>query len=146
MTLEWSPDIRSRNYRIPRSADARNLTNTLASVLCVLLVAGAFVFYLWTRSQMRNLGYEEQNLQGIEETLARMRTGLIVEEEMLTRPQRIDFIATKLLDMEPLGPYQRIAVQFDELGMDRPGAMVLAKVSRTGEPQRRAAGQNANNN
>jgi cell division protein FtsL len=144
MTLDWSPDLKSRNYRISRSADSRSLTNMFAGVLCVLLVASSFVCYLWTQNQVVRLGFEEQRLQDAEQNLMRMQTGLILEEEMLKRPERIDFIARNLLAMEPLGPYQRVTPRFREIGATRPDSLLLAGMNRPGEANRRVAGQNAN--
>jgi cell division protein FtsL len=137
MMTDWSVGIEIRNYRITRRTDPRHLADLLVSMLCVLLIAGALVGHLWIRNRIMNMGYAIQQMRETEEELTRILNSLILEEETLKCPERIDFIARNELAMEPLGPYQRITLRFRETGSDRPTSLALADTGTAGTQPRR---------
>ncbi len=144
MMTDWSSGVETRNYRIPRSTDARNLVDLLASALCFLMIATSLFGFLWIRSRIVSLGYALQQVKATEESLQRVQNNLVTQEETLTRPDLIDFIARNDLAMEPLGPYQRMAPRFREILADRPAGLVMLDVGQAGiQPGRRSA-NNAN--
>ncbi|MBZ5498227.1 MAG: cell division protein FtsL [Acidobacteriia bacterium] len=141
MMTDWSAGAETRNYRIPHRPDTRSLVDLLASMLCILMVAGALVGYVWIRSRIVALGYAVQNLKVTEESLTRTQISLILEEETLKNPERIDLIARNELAMQPLGPYQRIVSRFRELDA-RPAALALVNAQPTGVQPRRSSANN----
>ncbi len=142
MMNDWSTGVESRNYRITHRPDSRSLADLLASMLCVLIIAGALTGYIWTRCRIIALGYQLQKCQELEQTLARAERFLILEEETLKSPDRIDRIARSELAMGPLAPYQRIVPRFTEIDV-RPATLALATTSPGSVPPRRSS---ANNN
>jgi cell division protein FtsL len=142
MMNDWSDGVELRNYRITRRPDSRNLFDLLASMLFLLMIAGALTCYVWTRCRIVALGYEVQKYEETEQALARIEMNLILEEESLKNPERIDYIARNELAMEPLGPYQRIAPAFSELEV-RPGTLALVSPQAASVQPRRPS---ANNN
>lgn len=105
---DWAAGIETRNYGIRRDINAGMLSDLLRTITMVALVAGASLFYSWVRSQIINVGYETQNLFALEESLLRTQRSLILEEETLRNPERIDSIARNELHMAPLQPSQLI--------------------------------------
>jgi cell division protein FtsL len=145
MMTDWSADVETRNYRIPHSTGARNLQDPLVCVLCFLMIACSLFGYLWIRSRIVSLGYSLQMSKDMEESLIRVQNSLILEEETLTCPERIDFYARNDLAMEPLGPYQRVVPRFREIGTDPPAGLVLIDIGRTDTQLRRPAAHHSNN-
>jgi cell division protein FtsL len=126
---------------ILRKIDSRNLLDLLASMLCILLVAGVLVGRLWIRSQIAGLGYATQGLQATEESLVRTQQDLILEEETLKHPERIENIARNEMSMEPLQPNQLIP-RFRDIEAGRPAALALADARQTAVPPRRSSANN----
>jgi cell division protein FtsL len=141
MMNDWSVGVESRNYRIAHRPDSRSLADLLASMLCLLIIAGALTGYVWTRCRIVALGYEVQKCKDIEQTLARRESILILEEETLKSPDRIDRIARNELAMEPLGPYQRIAARFSEIDA-HPATLALVNTPPASVPPRRSSANN----
>jgi len=141
MMTDWSSGAETRNYRIPHRTDARNLADLLLSVLCVLVIAAALVGYLWMRSQIVSSGYKLQQLKETEETLIRIRGGLILEEETLKQPRRIDLIARNILAMAPLQPNQLIT-GFRAFAAGKPAALAMVNADRTRVQPRRPSANN----
>jgi cell division protein FtsL len=137
MVTDWSAGVETRNYKIPRRTDSRNLADLLVSMLCVLMIACALIGYLWIRNRIMNMGYAVEQVKETERSLTRIQNSLILEEETLKCPERIDFIARNELAMEPLGPYQRITLRFSETGSDRPTSLALANAGPRGAQPRR---------
>ncbi len=142
MTNDWSAGAETRNYRIRHSIDPRHLRDLLASMLCVLMIAGALIGYLWLRGRIVDMGYAVERLKETETTLARMENNLILEEETLKSPERIDFIARTELAMEPLSPFQRLAPRFREISNGQPAPIILANVRPTSVQPRRSSANN----
>ncbi len=141
MMNDWSVGVESRNYRIVHRPDSRSLADLLASMLCLLIIAGALTGYVYTRCRIVALGYELQKCTEIEQTLARAEIMLILQEEELKSPDRIDRIARNELAMEPLGPYQRIVPSFHEFDA-RPATLALVNTPSASVPPRRSSANN----
>ena len=105
---DWADGIETRNYGIKRKVDGGMFSDLVRSILSLALVAGALVFCSWIRHQIISTGYESQNLFAEEESLLRIQKSLILEEETLRSPERIDIIARNDLGMTPLRPAQLI--------------------------------------
>ncbi|MGA2264235.1 MAG: cell division protein FtsL [Acidobacteriota bacterium] len=136
MMTDWSVGVETRNYKIPRRPDSRSLADLLASMLCIVMIAGALIGYVWIRSRIVALGYEVQKYKEIEESLTRTEISLILEEDMLKSPERIDSIARNELAMEPLGPFQRMIPRFMETDA-RPAALALVNAQPASVQPRR---------
>jgi cell division protein FtsL len=141
MMTDWSAGAETRNYRITHRTDARNLADLLISMLCLLMIAGALVGYLWIRSRIVNMGYAIQQLKETEETLIRVRNSLILDEEILKQPQRIDLIARSMLAMEPLQPNQLMTGSRD-IKAGGPAALALASANQARVQPRRPSANN----
>lgn len=142
MTTDWIAGVETKNYKIPRGMDPVHLRGLLMSMFCVLMIAGALIGYLWLRGRIVDMGYAVQHLKETEATLTRMENSLILEEETLKRPERIDFIARTELAMEPLSPYQRLAPRFREISSGQPAPLILANVRTTNVQPRRSSANN----
>ncbi|MEJ2110951.1 MAG: hypothetical protein P8Z37_13775 [Acidobacteriota bacterium] len=105
---DWADSLEIRNNGIKCVVDKRILSELLRSIISLVLIAGALLFYSWTRSKIVEMGYETQRLCEFEETLLENEMHLIAEEEWLTSPRRIGIIATRDLGMTKLRPTQMI--------------------------------------
>jgi cell division protein FtsL len=125
--MDWAEDIESRNYGIKRRTDRRNLADLLRIIGSLLMVGCVLLFYAWVRSQIVDIGYEEQRLQIQEKAALRDQANLILEEQTLKNPERIDGIARNELGMVRLNTNQLVApqtqdAQADTLAMVKPGS------------------------
>lgn len=127
--IDWANGIETRNYGIKSKTDGRIVWELVLTTAALALVAGSLLFYSWVRSQLVDTGYKTQKLSAAEETLQRTERKLILEEETLTNPGRIDLIARNNLGMAPLRPNQLIIPQLRDV---EPGANTVAMV--TSEP------------
>jgi cell division protein FtsL len=140
---DWVDGIETRNYGIKSKLDAGMLSELMRVIVAFVMVAGALLFYSWARSQIISTGYESQKLFAEEQSLLRTQKGLILEEEMLRSPERIDTIARNELQMMPLRPNQLILPQLDDAGISAPNAIAMVdsgtaiprKAARTGAPE-----------
>jgi cell division protein FtsL len=105
---DWADSIEIRNNGIKCVIDSRVLSELMRTLVSLGLIAGAFFFYSWTRSQIVNTGYDTQTYFIEEQKLLDIQLNLIAEEETLTNPMRIDKIATRELGMTKLHPSQLI--------------------------------------
>ncbi len=108
---DWADGIETCNYGIKCKIETGMLMELIRTVVVFVLVAGAFLFYSWIRIHIVNTGYEIQKLFAQEESLLRTQKALILEEETLRNPQRIDIIARGELGMAPLRPNQLIPLR-----------------------------------
>ena len=136
MIVDWSADVETRNYKISRCTDRRNLMDLLASILCILMIAGALVVSLSIRSRIYNLGFQVETLKEQEKNLLSHQNKLIIEEETLKRPQNIERLARMELGMEPLRPNQILPTTLPGIG-ERPDALVLASTQQANAKPRR---------
>jgi cell division protein FtsL len=122
---DWAEGIETRNYGIKNEFDAGMLSELMRVIVALVIVAGSLLFYSWVRSQIVNTGYESQRLFTEEASLLRIKKSLILEEETLRNPERIDALARNELKMAPLRPNQLLPQMQDvERGASNAIAMV----------------------
>jgi cell division protein FtsL len=134
---DWAGGIETRNYGIKSKLDACMLSELMRVIVALVIVAGALLFYSWVRSQIVNTGYESQQLFAEKESLLRAQKRLILEEETLISPERIDLIARNDLKMIPLRPNQLILPQLDDAGRSASNVMAMID-SGAANPQKAA--------
>jgi hypothetical protein len=123
---DWADGIETRNYGIKNEIDVHMLSELMRIIVALAMVAGAFLFYSWIRSQIVNTGYESQNLFAAEQSLLRTQKRLVLEEEILRNPERIDIIARNDLGMTPLRPSQLILPQIQDVERSTNNEMAMA--------------------
>ncbi len=134
---DWAEGIETRNYGIKCVIDARVMSDLVRTIICLGMVAGSLLFYSWVRNQIISTGYENQKLFETETSLLKIQNKLIVEEETLSNPERIDMIARNYLGMVPLNPNQLILPQgrnsetgvTDKLALANPESSDLKKTA-----------------
>jgi cell division protein FtsL len=124
--VDWAGRIEARNYKIRRESDSPHMKELLRIILSLVMVSGVLFYYSWVRSHIVSIGYESQNLKAAENTLLRTQKSLILEEETLKNPERIDRIARGDLNLVPLHPNQLIPLQIQDVESSAAGALVLA--------------------
>jgi cell division protein FtsL len=129
--VDWADRIEARNYNVRRETDSRNMKELLKIILSLAMVAGMLVYYAWVRSHFISIGYESQNLKAGEETLLHAQQGLIVEEETLKNPERIDRIARNELSLVPLRPSQLLPPQAQDIESSTAGVLAMADLPRS---------------
>ena len=129
---DWADGIETRNYGIKSEVDAGMLSELLRNIVPLAMIAGALLFYSWVRSEIVNTGYESQSLFTAEEDLLRTQKRLILEEETLRNPERIDMIARIDLGMTPLRPNQFILPQPQDLERGLANTMAMADSEAAG--------------
>ncbi|MBN1569289.1 MAG: cell division protein FtsL [Acidobacteria bacterium] len=135
---DWADGIETRNYGIKNEINTHILPELMGIIITLAMVAAALLFYSWIRNQIVNTGYESQNLFAVEESLSRTQEKLILEEEVLRNPERIDIIARNDLGMAPLHPGQLILPQIRDIENGIRNEMAMAE-SRPGHLKRAAA-------
>ncbi len=123
---DWVDEIEIRNNGIKCVIDSRVLSELLRTIISLVLIAGALLFYSWVRSQIVYIGYESQKLFSVEEKLRDIEANLITEEETLTSPKRIDDIATRTLGMTKLRPYQMVLPPIQTRDRGVPDSLAMA--------------------
>jgi len=123
---DWADGIETRNYGIKSEIDGSMLSELIRTISPLAMIAAALLFYSWVRSQIVNTGYESQSLFAVKESLQRTQTRLILEEETLRDPGRIDLIARNDLGMVPLHPNQFILPQFQDVDRSLSNALAMA--------------------
>lgn len=123
---DWADGIEIRNNGIKCVIDPRIMSDLLRTIISLGLIAGALLFYSWVRSQIVYTGYESQELFAAEEKLLHIQKKLILEEETLKNPKRIDIIARNDLGMTPLRPNQLILPPSQAGGSGIPDSMAMA--------------------
>ncbi len=139
---DWAGSMEARNYGIKRVSDSRYLTELLRLITPIAILAGLVYFHLWTRSQIVDLGYEDQQLRAAEETLRRAERNLILEEETLKNPNRIDSIARNELAMTPLRPNQIMAPPVQDIGPAKATDLALANTQVSSAEPRKSSDTN----
>jgi len=141
---DWADGIETRNYGIQPKIDRDMFLELVRSILSLALVAGALVFCSWVRNQIINTGYESQNLFAEEEALLRIQKRLILEEETLRSPERIDILARNDLGMTPLRPGQVILPPLQDAAPGMAGTVAVA-YSKPVDLKRTAPGRRPGN-
>jgi cell division protein FtsL len=114
---DWVYESENRNYGIKKKSGIRARELFLALFLLVSM-AGPIIFRLWVSGQITDTGYKIQELSQREESLMRMQEKLIVKEEILQSPERIEHVARIVLGMEPLRPEQVLAPRISRAPAD----------------------------
>jgi len=122
---DWAGGIETRNYGIRCCIDRYTICDFMLTVFSLALVAGALIFHSWVRNQIVAMGYESQKLSAEEESLLRIRERLILEEETLRNPERVEAMARNELDMVPLRPDQLLAPQHQDMDRSLPGVLAM---------------------
>lgn len=138
---DWADGMEPHNYGIRCVTDSHHMWELLGTIVSLAMIAGALLFYSWIRSQIVNMGYESQRLFTLEQSQRRTEANLILVEETLKSPERIDTIARKALGMAPLRPSQLIPLQNHDMEVGIPNAVAMAD-SETMDPKKPAAGEN----
>jgi len=126
---DWAYGSEKRNYGI-RKKTGISVRELFWAFFLLVPITGAFFFHLWVRIQITDTGYKIQEISRLEESLVRMQEKLIVKEEVLHSPERIDRIARDRLGMAPLRPDQVLSPQIPHVPVDR---SVLAMTNGYGE-------------
>ena len=137
---DWAEGIESRNYGIKNDTNIHMLSELMRIILSLAVIAAALLFYSWVRSQIIYTGYESQALFTAEESLLRVRQTLVLEEETLKNPERIDVIARNDLGMAPLHPSQLILPYLGDADRNASNEMAMMD-ARVGGLKRAAAGK-----
>lgn len=103
--LWWQPKSRSRS-------GALQLRYFFISVL--ILIGFAFLF-VWSRSEVVQVGYQISEARKQHERLLVRKTQLELERASLRDPRRIEEIATQMLGMQRPKPHQRIFLRRKEV-------------------------------
>ena len=102
---DWVYENETRNYGIKKKFGI-NVREMFFVLFLIVPITASFIFLLWVRSEITETGYEIQKLSWREEMVIRTHEKLIVTEEILQSPERIDRIARARLGMAPLRPEQ----------------------------------------
>lgn len=100
--MDWAGGAGGRNYGISRAADRERLRELLQIISPLVAIAGMLFFCLWTRSQIIMIEYRSQQIASEEEALVRVQRRLMLEEQTLKNPERLEAIARTDLGMIPL--------------------------------------------
>lgn len=135
---DWVGGMESRNHDVTRATDSRNLAELLRTVLFLAVVAGVLTFYLWARGQIIHIGYQNQQVVAEEKSLLREQGHLLLEEQTLKNPERIDAIARNL-GMVPIRANQLILLTTVNEALKGSNMLALANIPRPPEPTTPAA-------
>ena len=130
--VDWAQERAISNNGITPKTDSRSLRQLLWITLGPIMLAAVFVALLWGRSQLVSIGYETQRLIEAEETLLRVQQTLILEEETLKDPERIDAVARGILGMAPLRPRQVLAAAMTDADLNTRATLAMARVPGSG--------------
>ena len=130
--VDWAQERAISNNGITPKTDSRSLRQLLWITLAPIMLAAVFVALLWERSQLVSIGYETQRLMEGEETLLRVQKSLILEEETLKDPERIDAVARGILGMAPLRPRQVLAAAMTDADLNTRATLAMARVPGPG--------------
>jgi cell division protein FtsL len=103
--------------------------------LTLLMIAGALLFCLWVRFRIMQAGYDREQLQEQRIELQRTLDVLVLEEETLKHPQRLEKIAgdlgmtrVRLGQILPVGVREVDALTADSLALaNAPGDVRMRK-------------------
>ena len=140
--IDWAGGIENRNYGIKRVTDPQKLSELLWIIFSLVMVAGALLFYAWVRSQIISMGYNSQQLQAQGESLRGAQRNLILEEQILKNPERIDTIARNQLGMIRLRTNQLITPQFQDVEPIGSDTLALANTSDSSAEARKSPATN----
>ncbi len=126
--IDWVGGIENRNYGIKRITDPQKLSELLGIILSLATIAGVLLVYAWIRSQIIDIGYSGQQLRAQEECLVREQRKLVLEEQTLKNPERVETLARVELGMTRLRANQLLTPQFQNLETIGTTALALTSV------------------
>jgi cell division protein FtsL len=101
--------IEARNYGVKRKTDRKGLAELLRRLVFLSAIAAILSLYVYMHTRIIHCGYQIQELATEEQALMRTQVNLILEEQTLKDPERIDAIARKELGMAPIRVSQLIS-------------------------------------
>jgi cell division protein FtsL len=138
--LDLAEGVEDRNYGLRRAGAARSLLEALQIVLPVAMIAAALTFYVWVRGRLVQAGYQAERLQAQEEELLETGRRLLLEEQTLKDPDRLEAAARDRLGLISIRPWQVIPAplldRWDTSSSREPGP---AKSNRFPEPEKASA-------
>jgi len=135
--LDFAAGIEAKNYGLRKTTDLRTLLESLKIVLPFVVIAGAFSFHVWVRSQNVQFGYQSQQLTAQAEELKQVQQQLILEEQTLKDPEWLEKVVSENLDMVLLKPSQIIPVPFEKWNKTEP--LALGASLKSSEPKKPSA-------
>jgi cell division protein FtsL len=111
----------------------------LLTTLSFLVIGAALLFCLWVRSHITQMGYEIQRLQEQQAALERTKSALVVQEQTLKYPERLDQIARDELGMSPVRLSQMLPPGIPDAGGGGATTLALASVSHPDGTNRKGA-------
>ena len=130
---DWAVGMESRNHDITRALAGWYLPEILRQVSFLAAVAGILVFYLSVRGQIIQAGYQNQQLVAEEKILVRESGHLILEEQTLKNPARIDAMARDL-GLIYVQANQRISIPTRDTGAAGSYLLALAQPPNSSAP------------
>ena len=91
----------------------RSGASMMLVVLCAVVLTFGAVFYLWQRYQFVRLGYQVERMRTDRARLEADIEPLQLEADYLSRPERINSLARRVLKMRPPRPNQVIVLEND---------------------------------
>jgi cell division protein FtsL len=140
--MDWANSMEGRNYKIGQQLDWMYLKDLLKLTLSAALVAGVFGFHAWIRCRTVEMGYEEQELIKQESSKVMQQSYLILEEESLKNPSRIDSLAQNDLGMSKVRANQLITPVQPTIEQVRSETMALLAGNFPGSDERKHSATN----
>ena len=130
--IDWAGGVQSRNSGIIMRSDRRRMGEMLLPVLPALAVFGVLFCYSWMQSRMEAIGYEESEMRTQELALLKDQSKLMIQEELLKTPKRIDELARLEHGLERVRANQILTIESGTLEQD--GQERLALAAPPGDP------------
>jgi cell division protein FtsL len=140
--IDWADGIENRNYGIKRITDPQKLSELLWIIFSLVMLAGSLLFYAWVRNQIISMGYTGQQLQAQENFLLGAQRNLILEEQTLKNPERIETIARTQLGMIRLRTNQLITPQLQDVESMGSNDLALANTPNSSAEARKNTATN----
>ena len=134
---DFAEPVVARNLALPHATDRRHLSELLRICVSLSALAVVLVFYAWVRCETVSMGYEQHILQQRERELDRQRVRLVVQEETLKTPERLERVAREELGMTLLQANQILTPAPLELETGSATRLALADAGGVPNQQRR---------
>ena len=123
--LDFAAGIEAKNYGLRKTSDLLTLLDSLKILFPLVVIAGALFFHVWVRSQIIQIGYENQQLINQENDLINIQKHLILEEQTTKDPNDLEILAINDLEMI-IPPADRIIMTVPSLQSETEGSETLA--------------------